>query len=96
MLEAAGYQDIEAKKPMRTDSIFQIMSMTKPVTGTGIMMLMEEGRLALIDPVEKYLPEFKGLMVAAEQDGEHVLLRKPVPPITLRNVLSHTSGMKFS
>ena len=45
---------------MRTDTIFQIMSMTKPVTSAGIVMLMEEGRLALMDPVEKYLPEFRG------------------------------------
>ena len=51
-LEAVGYQDLEAKTPMRTDSIFQLMSMTKPVTGLGIMMLAEEGRLGLLDPVE--------------------------------------------
>ena len=84
MLEAAGYQDIEAKKPMRTDSIFQTMSMTKPVTGTGIMMLMEEGRLALIDPVEKYLPEFQGQTMGG---------RKPSRPITIRDLMTHTSGM---
>ncbi len=88
LLEAVGYQDLEAKKPMRTDSIFQIMSMTKPLTGTGIMMLMEEGRLSLMDPVEKYLPEFKGQMA-----GEKGIVRKPVRPITIRDLMTHTSGM---
>src|SRR5437667_4162494 len=58
-LDAVGYQDLESRKQMRTDSIFQIMSMTKPVTATGVMILMEEGRLALSDPVEKHLPEFR-------------------------------------
>src|SRR5271165_4875300 len=53
-LEAVGYQDLKTKTPMHKDSIFQIMSMTKPVTCTGIMILMEEGRLSLIDPVEKF------------------------------------------
>ncbi len=57
---AVGYQDLESKKPMRTDTIFQIASMTKPVTSVGIMQLIDEGKLALADPVEKHLPEFRG------------------------------------
>lgn len=57
--EVTGWADIENKKPMRKDSIFQIMSMTKPFTGVGIMMLVEQGKLNLNDPVAKYLPEFK-------------------------------------
>lgn len=57
--ETAGMADIEHKKPMRKDSIFQIMSMTKPLTGTSVMMMVEEGKLNLNDPVAKYLPEFK-------------------------------------
>ncbi|MDQ6665844.1 MAG: beta-lactamase family protein [Acidobacteriota bacterium] len=84
LLEATGYQDREAKKPMRTDSIFQVMSMTKPLTGTGIMMLMEEGRLSLMDRVEKYLPEFKGQTVGA---------RNASRPITIYDLMTHTSGM---
>jgi len=59
-------------------------------------MLVDEGRLNLDDPVEKYLPEFKGQMVIAEQDTEHVLLRKGAHPMTVREILSHTSGLPFS
>ena len=65
--EAVGYQDLEAKTPMRKDSIFQIMSMTKPVTGLAVMMLAEDGRLGLLDPVEKHLPEFKGIKVSVNR-----------------------------
>ena len=59
--DATGMANIEASHPMRKDTIFQIMSMTKPVTAIGIMMLAEQGKLALRDPVEQYLPEFHGL-----------------------------------
>lgn len=88
LLEAVGYQDLESKKPMRTDTIFQIMSMTKPVTCAGIMILMEEGKLALTDPVEKHLPEFRYQMLL--RDGD---LQKPSRPITIRDLMTHTSGM---
>src|SRR5207248_8237896 len=60
-LEAVGYQDLENKTPMRADTIFRLASVTKPVTCAGIMILVDEGRLSLIDSAEKYLPEFKGL-----------------------------------
>ncbi|MBB5034718.1 serine hydrolase domain-containing protein [Prosthecobacter vanneervenii] len=90
-----GWADIAAKKPMAKDAIFWIASMSKPITATAFMMLVDEGKVSLDDPVEKYLPEFKGQMVVAEKDGEHVLLKKPKHPITVRNVLSHTSGLAF-
>ena len=61
--DATGMADVEAGHTMQKDTIFQIMSMTKPVTAIGIMMLAEEGKLALRDPVEQYLPEFRGLRV---------------------------------
>ena len=61
--DATGMADVEAGHAMQKDTIFQIMSMTKPVTAIGIVMLAEEGKLALRDPVEEYLPEFKGLKV---------------------------------
>ena len=83
-LKAAGYQDLESKKPMRADTIFDIRSVTKPVTAIGIMILMEEGRLALNDPVEKYLPEFKEAFRKSEQQSI---------PITIHHLLTHTSGI---
>jgi CubicO group peptidase (beta-lactamase class C family) len=85
LLSAVGYQDRENKIPMRTDTIFQIKSMTKPVTSVGLMILVDEGKLAIIDPVEKYLPEFKGQKFA---DGH-----EPSRPINIRDLLTHTSGM---
>lgn len=94
-VSTAGWADIAAKKPMAKDALFWIASMSKPITATAFMMLVDEGKVSLDDPVEKYLPEFKGQMVVAEKDGEHVLLKKPKHPITVRNVLSHTSGLPF-
>lgn len=91
--EAAGWQDLEARKPMPKDAIFQIMSMTKPITGVAVMMLVEEGRIRLSDPVEMHLPEFRGQwMVAAETNGIRTL-KKPSRPITVRDLMSHTSGL---
>lgn len=94
-LDAVGYQDVEKKTPMRPDSIFQIMSMTKPVVAVGIMMLMEEGKLAPSDPVEKHLPEFRGQWMIAEQEAaaKTRTLKRPSRPITIRDLLTHTSGM---
>ena len=96
-IEAVGYLDLEGKKPMRTDSIFQIMSMTKPVTAVALMMLVEEGKVVLSEPVETYLPEFRGLWVneagATAKERRQV---RPDRPITLRDLLTHTSGMASS
>ncbi len=90
-LDAVGYQDLESKKPMRTDTIFQIRSMTKSITAVAIMILMEEGRLTLSDPVEKYMPEFQGQMMIDSRDGDKVLtVKKPSRPITIRDLLTHT------
>ena len=95
-MEAVGYADAATKKPMQTDCVFWIASQSKPITATALMMLVDEGKVKLDDPVEKYLPEFRGQMVIAERDTEHVLLRRPKHPITVRNVLSHTSGLPFA
>jgi CubicO group peptidase (beta-lactamase class C family) len=94
-LEAVGYSDLEEKTPMRPDDLFWIASMSKPMTATALMMLVDEGKVHVDDPVEKYLPEFKGQLVIAEQDAEHMLLKPPVHPVLVRNVLSHTSGLPF-
>src|ERR1700752_5382792 len=62
--EAQGLMDLESKKPMQKDAIFRIMSMTKPVVGVSIMMMIEEGKVRLTDPVSKFIPELKDLKVA--------------------------------
>jgi len=95
-LEAVGYMDIAGKRPMRTDALFWIASQSKPMTAAALMMLVDEGKVNVDDPVEKYLPEFKGQWLIAEQDTEHMLLKRPAHPITVKNVLSHTSGLPFS
>ncbi len=95
-LSAVGFADVGGKKPMAPDALFWIASMSKPITAAALMILVDEGKVKVDDPVEKYLPEFKGQMVIAEQDAEHVLLRKPKHPITVKNILSHTSGLAFS
>ena len=66
-LEAHGLMDLDAKKPMQKDAIFRIMSMTKPVIGVAILMMMEEGKVRLNDPVSRFIPEFKELKVAVAQ-----------------------------
>jgi CubicO group peptidase (beta-lactamase class C family) len=94
--EAAGMADIEAGRAMQKDSIFQIMSMTKPVTAIGIMMLAEEGKLALRDPVEQYLPEFRGQRVATTVGPDSARLGLPEHAITIRDLLTHTAGVQDS
>lgn len=88
-LEAAGFSSLAAKTPIKTDATFWIASMTKSFTGTALMMLVDEGKVSLDDPVEKYLPEFKGQMVAA--DG--IEMHPPQHPITVREIMDHTSGL---
>jgi CubicO group peptidase (beta-lactamase class C family) len=83
-LEAVGYQDLESKTPMRADTIFDIRSVTKPVTAIGIMILMEEGKLALNDPVAQYLPEFKTATGKPESQ---------TTSITIHHLLTHTAGL---
>lgn len=92
-VNAVGYQDLELKIPMDVRSIFQVRSMTKTVTATGIMILLEEGRLLLTDPVEKYVPEFRDPAVAVVREGERVVsTRKAARPITIYHLLTHTAG----
>src|SRR5579884_1204099 len=92
-LEAVGYSDVAARTPMRTDNVFWIASMSKPMTAAGLMMLVDEGKVRLDDPVEKYLPEFTGQMVVAVKGVDLLVLKKSPRPITVRDILSHTSGM---
>jgi CubicO group peptidase (beta-lactamase class C family) len=104
--EAQGLMDIDAKTPMRKDAIFRMASMSKPVTGVAILMLMEQGKLRIGDPVSQFIPEFKNIKVA---------VAKPLPPgspagqpprdpeiftvpadreITIRDLMTHTSGLE--
>lgn len=92
-LEAVGLHQIETKQPMPVDALFRIASMTKPITAIGIMILQEEGKLSVDDPVEKHLPEFRGQRLVASRDADSVTLKKPSRPITLRDLLTHTSGL---
>lgn len=90
---AFGVQDLESKKPMTPDTIFQIASMTKPITCVGVMMLAEDGLLAISDPVEKFLPGFANVQIREKSEGDIEEIRKPVRKITIRDLMTHTSGM---
>ncbi len=97
-LEAQGVADLETRQPLKTDSIFRLASMTKPVTSLAVMMLHEEGRFLLNDPVSKFLPEFKNPRVAVANapheraaGGFHTV--PAVREITIRDLLTHTAGL---
>lgn len=92
-LDTVGYSDLATKKPMRPDDMFWIASMTKPMTATAIMMLQDEGKLSVEDPVEKYLPEFKNQWLIDTQTKDTMTLKRPERPVTLRDLLTHTSGL---
>jgi len=94
-VETVGFADIAAKKPMRADTMFWIASQSKPITGAALMILVDEGKVNVEDPVEKYLPEFKDQMLIAVKDEHFTVLKKPDHPIKVREVLSHTSGLAF-
>ena len=94
-VETAGFANLDSRKPMAPDTLFWIASQSKPITSVAVMMLVDEGRIALDDAVEKYLPEFRAQMVAVEKDTNHMVLRRPAHPVTVREVLSHMSGMPF-
>ncbi|MBL8214537.1 MAG: beta-lactamase family protein [Bryobacterales bacterium] len=95
-LDAVGYTDFESKQPIKTDAIFQLHSMTKPIVCMGVMMLMEEGKLALTDPVEKHLAEFRGQMVIDRVENGQTVLRKPSRLVTIRDLMTHTAGMALN
>jgi CubicO group peptidase (beta-lactamase class C family) len=103
--EAQGLMDVEAKTPMRKDAIFRIASMSKPITGVAILMLMEEGKLRLGDPVSRFIPEFKNAKVAIAKAAVAAPAGQPRPEpeiytvpaerdITIRDLMTHTSGLE--
>ncbi|MET0654036.1 MAG: serine hydrolase domain-containing protein [Pseudoxanthomonas sp.] len=89
---AYGYRDLSRTSPMRKDSIFRIYSMTKTATTVAVLMLMEEGRLDLDDPVEKYLPEFAGMRLFVGGSADEPELRPATVKPTLHQLLTHTAG----
>ena len=93
--DAVGYADVAARTPMQRDALFWIASMTKPFTGVAFMMLADEGKVSLDDPVSKYIPQMGQLWVTASKTDDAWVLRRPVRPITMRHLLSHTSGLPF-
>ena len=93
--DAAGKRDIAANLPMRTDSIFRIYSMTKPITGVAMMMLFEEGKWQLDDPVAKYIPEFANLKVYGADAAGNLMLKEQTHPVTMRELMSHTGGFTY-
>lgn len=90
--DSYGHQDLARHTPMQRDSIFRIRSMTKTVTSVAVLMLMEEGRLAIDDPVSRYLPEFAGIQVMDGGTADVPVLRKPRTPLTIHSLLTHTAG----
>jgi CubicO group peptidase (beta-lactamase class C family) len=106
-LEAHGLMDTDTKKAMSKDTMFWIASMTKPITGTAVLMLVEEGKIRLTDPVSKFIPEFRGMKVAVMQDRPAGPGAPPAAPgtgplfytvpatreITIQDLLSHVSGL---
>ena len=91
-----GMMDVEAEKPMTPDTIFRIASMTKPITSVAVMMLYEEGHFRLNEPVSKFIPAFKEMLVLPPEDAEDSA--EPVPAtrqITIWNLLTHTAGLTY-
>ena len=94
-LKSQGMMDREASKAMRPDAMFRICSMTKPITSVAVMMLYEEGRFLLDDPVSKYLPEFKNPKVLVKPASGEPYSIPATREITIRDLLRHTSGITY-
>ena len=101
-LHAQGLMDVESNKPMQTDAFFRAFSMSKPVCGVAILMLVEEGKVRLNDPVSKFIPEFKSSKVAVVQDRPAGAPASDPPKyytipaareITIQDLLTHVSGL---
>ncbi len=97
MNDAVGYQNVEDQVPMSTDSIFRIFSMTKPIAGTALMLLFDEGKFTLDDPVEKHMPALAGVEVFVSQNADGSYVTEPAEhPMTMRELMSHTGGLVYT
>lgn len=93
--ETYGYQDIANKTPIDENTIFRIYSMSKPITGVALMMLYEEGKFTLSDPVSKYIPEFKGMKVVDDYWSPNPELVDAKHEMTIRELMSHSAGFTY-
>jgi CubicO group peptidase (beta-lactamase class C family) len=96
-LKCFGVRDVATKLPMTPDTLFSVRSMTKPITSLAAMMLIDDGKLALSDPVSKYIPSFSKVQVGVETEGESEVLKlEPTNrPINIEDLLRHTSGITY-
>jgi CubicO group peptidase (beta-lactamase class C family) len=90
-----GLADVERKVPVKEDTIYRIYSMSKPLTSVAFMMLVEEGKVALDDPVHKYIPEWKNLGVFVAGNAPNFITRPPARPMQIVDLLRHTSGLTY-
>jgi CubicO group peptidase (beta-lactamase class C family) len=91
-----GLMDIESNKPMQADTIFRIYSMTKPITSVAMMMLYEEGRFQLDDPISKFIPAFTDVKVFGKTNDGKIKLSDLEREITIRDLMTHTSGLTYA
>jgi CubicO group peptidase (beta-lactamase class C family) len=93
---AVGYADIESRKPMQSDTLFSIQSLGKPIVAVSVMLLVDEGKIALDDPVEQYLPDFTSMWLIESREGDQRrVLKRPSRPPTIRDLLAHTAGLNL-
>ena len=92
-LETTGFANLEEKKTMPPDALFWIASMTKPMAAVCVLQLHESGKLSIEDPVEKHLPEFAEQWMIESRAKGKLTLKKPARAITIRDLLTHTSGL---
>ena len=93
--ESMGLMDRERGKAMRDDTIFRIYSMTKPITSVALMMLWEEGRFQLTDPIHRFIPSWRDQRVWQEGAGDEMVTRPPLAAPTMQHILSHTAGLTY-
>src|SRR5712691_4886746 len=91
--ETYGNMDNERRKPMRSDTLFRFYSMTKPIASVGLMMLYEQGKFQLDDPVSRFIPELRGLNVLAGGTANDYQVHDAAREMTVRDLLMHTSGL---
>lgn len=94
-LGAFGWQEKETNRPMTIETIFRIYSMTKPITSVAVMMLCETGKLRLVDPVSRYIPEFKDMKVMVHRDDNNYDLVPAKREMTIHDLLTHSGGLSY-